>query len=329
MNQSTPHRIVNLPRSKKELENSSRSRKGYHTYVSHFFSDFKLLSKEQQETVLVDRGIWDESDDLSVDSVMTPRTVKSYEILKAASFQWRDFPIGAKAAWNKRAAGLNLLPVDGTLNRIPHAYKLPSLNGNVIDSVRHDWCYIVGLFRNAVTRKPKSGESERRYKFGDEDVVLGNQVYRSFHLNFLIRLSLFGDDDLGRLKNWEIIKRTKRVAVVHIASYTRMCSIFKIAGLSAVSFPKENCLYTCSGKVSLLVKRSNLTMVGYVMRETKWALTVHCGCENDIVIRKPRYENGAYRYEHCTNHQKDIYIQEYWPIRLKISISGATSFTMN
>ena len=98
----------------------------------------------------------------------------------------------------------------------------------------------MGLFQNAVIRKPRSGESDRRYKFGDEEVVLGNQVYRAFHLNFLIRLSLFGDDNFDGLKHWEIVKKTKRVAVVHIALYTRMCKTFKIACLFAVSFLKEN-----------------------------------------------------------------------------------------
>ena len=34
----------------------------------------------------------------------------------------------------------------------------------------------MGLFRSAIVRKPRSEESERKYQFGDEEVVLGNQV---------------------------------------------------------------------------------------------------------------------------------------------------------
>ena len=65
--------------------------------------------------VLVDHGIWDELDDVTVNSVMTPCTVKSYKILMVASFCWQEFPIGIKETWKKIAAGLNLLPVDGKL----------------------------------------------------------------------------------------------------------------------------------------------------------------------------------------------------------------------
>ena len=328
MNQTTPHHIINLPRSKKELNNGNRNRKGYHTYVSHFFSDFELLAKEEQETAMVDYGIWDDTDDASLDSTMTPRTVKSYEVLKMASIRWKKYSIKHQTAWKERAAALNLLPVDGKLKRLPNKLKIPSLNTNVIDSVKHDWNYIVGLFRSAILRKPRSGESERRYKFGDEEVVLGNQVYRAFHLNFLVRLVLLGDDFDG-LKEWEIVKKTKRVVVIHIASYTRMCKLFQIAGLSAVSFLKDSFTYTCAGKVSLLSKSSNLTMIGYVMRETKSSFTVRCGRAKEIVVRKPRLENGIYMYDNCCDYSKDVYIQQYWPIRFKVSISGATSFTVN
>ena len=296
--------------------------------MSRYVSDLKLLSREEQEMVLVMHDIWDELDDISVDSVMTPRTVKIYEILKVGSIRWRDLPIEIIIAWKERAAALNRLPINGKLKRIPLVYKLPSLNNNVVESVQHDWCYVGSLFRSAIMRKPKGGESERMYKFGDEEVVLGNQSYRALHLNFLVRLSLFGDNFDG-LKYWEIVKRTKHVVVVHIASYARMCQIFGIADLSAVKFTKGSLLYTCAGKVSLFSKSRNRIMVGYVICETKMKFTVHCSCEDDITLRKPRFKDGVYIFDDCTDYEKDVYIAQYWPIRFKVSVSGATSFTMN
>ena len=199
---------------------------------------------------------------------------------------------------------------------------------NVLESVQDDWRYVVGLFRSAIVRKPRRGESLRRYTFGDEEVVLGNQCYRAFHINLLVRLSLFGDNFDG-LKKWEIVKTTKRVAVIHIASYNRMCQVFGIAGMSAVKFPKGNLMYTCAGKVSLYSKRSSRTMIGYVIGETKVKLTVRCSNEQDIVMKKPRLENGVYVFDGCSNKEKDVFIVEYWPIRFKVSVSGATSFMMN
>ena len=79
--------ILDLPRTKKERSNNNKKRKGYHVYVSHFLSDFKLQAKEDQEIMLVNYGIWDELDDVSIDIVMTPRAVKAYEILKVASLR--------------------------------------------------------------------------------------------------------------------------------------------------------------------------------------------------------------------------------------------------
>ena len=57
--------------------------------------------------------------------------------------------------------------------------------------------------------------------------------------------------------------------MVHTASFTMMCKIFEIAGLSAVLFPNESLSYSCAGKASLVSKGSNLAMVGYIIRETK------------------------------------------------------------
>ena len=70
---------------------------------------------------------------------MTLRTVKSHEVLKAASIRWRNFPTKLQTAWKERAVALNPLPVKGKVKRIPRVLKLLSLNNNVIDSLKHDW----------------------------------------------------------------------------------------------------------------------------------------------------------------------------------------------
>ena len=106
-------------------------------------------------------------------------------------------------------------------------------------------------------------------------------------------------------------KKTKRVTVVHIASFTRMCKLFEIAGLSAVYFPKELLSYSCAGKVSLMSKRNNLAKVGYVIRDTKTTFTVRRAAEKDIVMRKPRFENGEYVYKDCLDYCNELFITQY------------------
>ena len=125
------------------------------------------------------------------------------------------------------------------------------------------------------------------------------------------------------------MEKMKRVTVVHIASFTRMCKIFEIASLSAVFFPKELLSYLCAGKVSLISKGSNLVKVGYIIRDTKMTFTVRCADEKDVVMRKPRIENGEYIYKDSSDYHNEFFITEYWPIHFKLSVGGAISVTLN
>ena len=93
----------------------------------------------------------------------------------------------------------------------------------------------------------------------------------------------------------------------------RMCKISEIAGLSAVLFSKESLSYSCTGKVSLVSKEIDPAMIGYIIRDTKLSFIVYC----------------AYVYDDCSDHYHKLFITQYWTIRFKISISGATSFTVN
>ena len=58
--------------------------------MSRYFLEFKTLESDEQGRELRTNSVWnDVADDESVDSVMTPRSPKPYEIMKLASIHWR------------------------------------------------------------------------------------------------------------------------------------------------------------------------------------------------------------------------------------------------
>eukprot|EP00560_Eucampia_antarctica_P006648 CAMPEP_0197829742 /NCGR_PEP_ID=MMETSP1437-20131217/6291_1 /TAXON_ID=49252 ORGANISM="Eucampia antarctica, Strain CCMP1452" /NCGR_SAMPLE_ID=MMETSP1437 /ASSEMBLY_ACC=CAM_ASM_001096 /LENGTH=47 /DNA_ID= /DNA_START= /DNA_END= /DNA_ORIENTATION= len=46
-------------------------------------------------------------------------------------------------------------------------------------------------------------------------------------------------------------------------------------------------------------------MIGYVIRETKVKFTVRFSGGQDIVMRKPRFEDGGYICDDSTNNEMD------------------------
>ena len=59
MNQTLPQHVTILSCNHNKLNHKSRKQVEYHVYLYRFISDFKMLSKEEQEVVLVEGGVWD------------------------------------------------------------------------------------------------------------------------------------------------------------------------------------------------------------------------------------------------------------------------------
>ena len=90
-----------------------------------------------------------------------------------------------------------------------------------------------------------------QYVFGKERVLLQSQIYRTFYLNSLLKLFLFGWK-VSKVTGYnEIVHLTGRLAIVHLASRRRKNEIFDINGLSAVVQLKNDLEYTCCGKFSV------------------------------------------------------------------------------
>ena len=92
-------------------------------------------------------GVWSESDDdVSVDSVMTPRSPKHYEVMKVACNRWKSMRRDLVESWKERAARLNMLPIPGKFKEIPDPLNTTSLEDNIKTSLTLDWAAVVKFF---------------------------------------------------------------------------------------------------------------------------------------------------------------------------------------
>ena len=198
-----------------------------------------------------------------------------------------------------------------------------SLTDCVLQSLTLDWEKFVRVMRFSIVRPPKKGLSLKSYVFGKERVVLRLQKHRRLYVNLLLRNTLFGIN-LCKMRGEEIVYQTKRTSVLHIASQSRMKEIFTLNGLSSVGFSSGERTLSCCGKVNVVVQGRN--MIGYIMSESPRHWKVQLGNKEARYIQKPVYVKEFHQYHFS---QREPRITEYWPIRLKISNSGDTTYTIN
>ena len=85
----TVDQIIELPLSTKEKYSTSRSRLGYHVFISWYFGEFKALSEESKREIVAE---FVEDDVQSLDSIATPPNNRMHVSLsmKAAARFWAN-----------------------------------------------------------------------------------------------------------------------------------------------------------------------------------------------------------------------------------------------
>jgi hypothetical protein len=321
--------IVNLPLNEKEDGHPGRIRKAYHVYLSRFFMDFKELSVSDKDEFfnlysnIVNDGD-NNDDDSEVNSLDTPPRPN---LMRVAGLRWRVMPPNSRGGWQQRANWLNSRPIPGKFLSFPDgACDHPE----VLNAMTLDWARMVSLFRTCVTRRQKQTQSSVSVFFGKEKVHIINQSYRRFEVNELIRLCLFGKD-LGKLRVDEVVLRSKKMCLIHIASEQRMRNLFTQEGLCASSFMITGFRHTCSGKVNTMKDGKNC--IGYIVDESAngnvWR--VQLVTNKMCSLTKPPFESnvGKYQYSDPNEAQGRVLITEYWPIRILLLNSGHGRLSLN
>jgi len=187
---------------------------------------------------------------------------------------------------------------------------------------------MIRLIRRCITQKPKGIDSQVVCCFGDERLRLGSQSFRKFNLPYLLRLSLFGEE-YSNLHDNELVKKTARRIVLHIASMRRVKKLFTVENECGVSFLEINRTLSCCGKVKMK-NRNGGNMLGYIIDETKLEFKIQL--ENNDVVWLDRIKWSRERKSFVYGNMLDCkwMITQYWPIRcVIISISGDSKLTLN
>jgi hypothetical protein len=293
--------------------------------------DYKQLSLSDKEeflalnaNIISDGGENnDEDDDSDANSLDTPPRPN---LMSVAGLKWRLMSPNLQDGWQQRANWLNLRKVPGKFLSFPDG---DCDHPEVFNAMTLDWARMVSLFRSCITRRQKETQSCVHIFFGKEKVHINNQSYRRFEVNQLIRTCLFGKD-LCKLRLDEVILKSKKKCLIHIASEQRMRSLFTQEGLCASSFTINGFRQTCSGKVNTVKDGKNC--VGYIVDESDngkiWRiqLVTNKMCS----LMKPRFESNAGKYNYSDpNIVPGRVITEYWPIRLLVFTSGHGRLTLN
>ena len=335
---NTREEVINLPLSEKEIQHQSRKRIGYHVYLSYYFKLFSELDIDLKRSVMIRYDIWDDDndDDISIDSTLTPRLPICFEVSMAAARQWNNMSHDIKESWKDRARELNSRPsTDGVFLRVPIAVD-SSASEHIITALSLEWINLVRIFKCCIlNRRNIIKTSQKSYTFGKERLVLCNQVHKSFFLNHLLKVAIFGYPLFSNLLHYEIAHRTKKQTVVHLLSYRRLSALLKFGGLDATTFHKNGTKYVCCAKVNLKIGTKNI--IGFVIDEDEYKMMIRVDDQEDMIeINRPRYDevNGTYMYDDDGDDSgyqgNDTYsLTQLWPIRIKINTSGLCSFILS
>ena len=131
------------------------------------------------------------------------------------------------------------------------------------------------------------------------------------------------------MRGLEVVYRSKKLAVMHIASMKRMQELFSLCGLCGAQFFKVNgWSYVCSGKVDIV--QNGQYLLGYIMEEIGDRWRVRLEDNTDVQVRRVYYhtKRNGYTYPLGQNSRRNI-ISQYWPIRIMVSITGDCRITLN
>ena len=329
--------ILALPLSEKEQNHRSCNRKGYHVYLSAFYLKYSTMNIDEKKEYLVERRLMREEElyESDADSTDTPVQPPNRLVMKAAGRTWQQMSDVAKNAWKERADRLNEQPRRcGKFDTIPHFLEQNNLRMSVMDLLTNDWRSTVSLIHRSmiVNKKKITVNSYVSYTFGKERVVLQTQSYRSFHMNHLLKLTIFGNPLFCNLLPYEIPHRSKNQAILHIYSKKRISELLTFGGLDATELYKDGLKYVLCPKVNLRKGRRNI--IGYVMEENGNMLLIKIeNAATYVRIRRPQYdtEHGQFNYNNPNEAQSltSYSLSQIWPIRMKVNSSGQIAYIIS
>ena len=325
--ESTTEDILRLEPTRTQIEGRKRKLNGYNVFLSRFFTQFDDLGEDEKRDLLCKSNVHSLHDYLASDedSIVTKPSTNNIDIIRLASWHWRQKSTQIKEAWKVKACEVNALPILGTFDEVPPVIT----NDAVLDMLTREHYRFIASINNMLKSKPSVIDSVQRKTFGKEIVLLGSQIYKSFYLNYLLKLCFF-DSNYSVFHEREIVHRYKHSMVVHIRSMSRIVKIFCKHGKSAFTYKNSGKEFTCAGKVIVKEKQGNKLGIGYIidgdtiLMETGDSINL-----NDVEL--PQYDSDEGLWATlCDDDIAPLYsVVQYDPIRIKIFDSGNFQMTIN
>ena len=171
---------------------------------------------------------------------------------------WRGYNAATQAQFKTMAGKLNEISIPGMILQFPdffyHMYKKNDLEATLIMTFYMDYTYIAGTIRLAILggASPHGDAMNRRYRFGFDDVRVGNHVYRKqMCIPMMLKFLLFGPfySKIGLDPCITVVRETNKNMHLHIPSSSSLASLFTITGNCPVDFIHQKKRVRACGKV--------------------------------------------------------------------------------
>ena len=103
-------------------------------------------------------------------------------------------------------------------------------------------------------------------KFRMEQFMLGNQVFKSIFLSFLLKSTFFGPN-LSFLKGYEVVVKNATCTIVHIHSRRRLIQLFTKNELYPFEYMDGDIVITSAWKLILIDRVTGKETFGYIVDE--------------------------------------------------------------
>ena len=199
-------KILQLQPTKNQIEGRKRKLNGYNVFLSRFFAQFEDLKEDEKRELLCESNIHSVNDYIvsDEDSIVTKPSTNVIDIIRLASWRWRRTSPDIKQAWKLKACEVNELPILGTFTSTPRVIT----NDAILGMLTQEHYRFISSINNMLVSKQSVIDSVQEKRFGKEIVVLGSQIYKSFYLNYLLKLCFF-DFNYSVFDEREIVHKYK------------------------------------------------------------------------------------------------------------------------
>jgi len=163
---------------------------------------------------------------------------------------------------------LNSKPLPSRFITLPPVLEV-NLLYNLLQSLTAEWVNFASYLTTRMKQLKKIIQHDVKgwvRCIGSERLIIRNEVVQTMRIQLILRLSIFGRE-LVNLRGDEIVERTKRGVVVHIATRGRVVEIFRLNLMCACDGEHKFINYPWSGKVA--IEKDGRESIGYITREKK------------------------------------------------------------